>query len=361
MLRAVAEDPNGEAHDLHQTFSSSTGKADAGIEQPNFQTGLAKGSAADLKAMSFSAAVSSHQPTATSTVHSENQKEFGPIPMHEHSMQNLSSRDAMPPPAMSKHHQQHALPLTTPRSTKLASRRGHDIPASSTPARGSRSGHWTPSPHVSSTSSRHFTKKDTRLQTIPDQQTPDFRFPVSTTPQYENRRGTPQQTRPMHERTPKRIRYGQQSALGQSDSAFGSMDSPYKRTTFGLYANQLSDQVYGASHNAILGSMHPNPAPNGVLTEYPCDPSTPQAIRVSKHSHETVPRNKPNPRGLRGGSAFESLGSSIYTSPTTVRPSSSVNNLQTFAFHGDPVNTYMEQRSRSMCKHNPQQYRQANY
>lgn len=345
VLQAIAEDPTGEARGLHETITSSTIKADAANEQADFQSGLAQGSAADLQAMSLNSAVQSHRNLNTSTVPSDSGSDHRHIDLHKNNVHGLSSREAMPPPAMPGYHHQSPQPVTTPRSIRSASRPGQSSPTMNTPAQVLRSNHWTPTSHVPTTSSRHFPSADVYPQFETRQDTSHFHFPNSITPQKRGHNEIAQETNGMHEKTSNRVRYGREGEVGGNGSTFNSINSPHKRTTPGLYAGQFSDQTRRDLHATLSSNARSELAGNGRVTDYTCDLSTPRATRHSaEHRRKAVPRDTPDFTYLRGGASDASLGSSIGTSPSTLRPTSFANSLQSFALHGDPVNTYIEQR-----------------
>ena len=350
VLQAVAECPAGEVGDLHKTISSSTVKADAPSKQPDFRSGLAQASAADLQAMSFTSALPLGRNLARSRAPSEGQRDHRYVDLHQVNEHGLPSREAMPPPAIPRHHHQSPQPAATPRSIKPASRLGQGLPTVNLPAPVLRSSRWTPTSHEPAIASRHFLSADVDPQSPPREITSDSRFPTSVTPQKRGHNGMAQEIYSVYERTPNRIRYGQAGEEDGNGSAFDLMNSPHKRATPGLYASEFSGRTQRDLPPTLSSNTRSELAGNGHIIEYHRDSSTPRATQSSaEHTRRAIPHDMHSLRHLRRGTSHASLESNTFTSPSTIRPTSFANSLQSFAFHGDPVNTYIEQRSQRKC------------
>ena len=339
VLHAVAEGPSQDSMNTDGRASSSTLKTDLAREEPHIQIDLAHGSAADLRAMSFPRE-ESHQ--------IQNREARTQTRSNEHV---LSSRDAMPPPAMPKRQQVMHRQSPLPSSSGFEPYTDYRPPAMNTPARLPRPSDWPSVTPISRTSSRHFPSVET-YQPRP------FRHPTvnqsplnSVTPQKRRRHSLAQDSDTQIERTPSRIQYGQAHHPSNGQSTFELINSPYKRPALGLYASQ-SPTIPGTDMG-ITSSTFANPqvADHGHLTEFTRDSSTPRAERPFKPPTHSNDHRKPiTSRRLRGGTGQRSLMDDLRTSPSTAQSTYFSDGLQAFAYQGDPVNAYMQQKSLSMYK-----------
>ena len=338
VLCAVTEDPSQNSRNTDGRASSSTLKADLVREEPHIQIDLAHGSAADLRAMSFpreeSHPIQNHQVRTQTSSNVE---------------QNLSSRDAMPPPAMPKRQQIMHKQSPLPGLSELEPYPDYRPPAMNTPARLLRPSDWTSATPMSRTSSRHFPSVET-YQLSPFRHSIVNQSPLSSvTPQNRRRYSLVQDSETQIERAPSRIQYGQERQPPNGQSSFELINSPYKRPALGLYASQ-SPSLPGTDTEITTPTFaRPQVADHGHMTEFTRDSSTPRAERPFKPLTYSNDHRKPiASRRLRGRTGQRSMMDDLRTSPSTAKSTYFNEGLQAFAFQGDPVNAYMQQKSLSM-------------
>ena len=349
VLHAVAKDPEGRVSQWQETVSTSTIKEDAANEQSQFQAGLAQGSTADLQAMSCSTAHMSQMDSSISSNRLRVQESCRQDEVPEGNVQTLPSREAMPPPSMPRYDHRSPISAETPRLQRSENYLSASLPAMSTPARFKRPSHKFMTSYTPRTSSRHFTSSDEYTQRPIVRPIAKPNFDGTTTPQKRRQSRLSLEPPSIAVRTPNRIRCGQESVNDRGDSAFEMMNSPYRRPILGLYADQSSNDGNRNIDYSMSSAKRSELPRQGVIKEYTRDSSTPRAIRPSAQSpYSTTHRDILHSKQLREGSGHESPKGRIDTSPSTLRPTSFVNSLQSFAFHGDPVSTYMEQRSLGM-------------